>query len=95
MTMNTVRAIYEHGHLRLLEPLDLDEGQQVEVVVQIPNEDALLREVLADLVDHWPDTSAVEDDMADEDALQQEIDEATRGIPPISQVIIEERREGR
>jgi predicted DNA-binding antitoxin AbrB/MazE fold protein len=93
--MNAVRAIYEHGHLRLLEPLDLVEGQQVEVVVHIPNEDDLFHMALADLVDQWPDANAAVGEIIDEEALQQEVDEATRGIPPISEAIIEERREGR
>ncbi|MDQ3815903.1 MAG: antitoxin family protein [Armatimonadota bacterium] len=31
--MTTVEAIYENGVLRLLEPLELDEGTRVEVVV--------------------------------------------------------------
>lgn len=31
----SVRAIYEHGVLRLLEPAMLDEGQQVNVVIEM------------------------------------------------------------
>jgi predicted DNA-binding antitoxin AbrB/MazE fold protein len=30
----TVRAIYEKGYLRLLHPVDLDEGQEVDVTIQ-------------------------------------------------------------
>lgn len=93
--MNAVKAVYEHGQLRLLEPLDLDEGQQVEIVVRIPSEDDLFRAALTDLVAQWPDPAIQVDDGIDEEALQNEVDEATRGIPPISEAIIEERREGR
>lgn len=38
----TVRAIYDNGALRLLEPLDLDQNQEVEVTVTtqaVPAED--------------------------------------------------------
>ena len=93
--MNAVKAVYEHGHLRLLEPLDLVEGQQVEIVVHVPSEDDLLRAALADLNVQWPKPNAYVGELLDEEALQNEIDEATRGIPSISEAIIEERREGR
>ncbi len=29
-----IRAIYEDGHLRLLDPVELTEGEQVEVIIQ-------------------------------------------------------------
>lgn len=32
-----VKAIYDHGTLKLLEPLDLADGTEVEVVVMEPN----------------------------------------------------------
>jgi predicted DNA-binding antitoxin AbrB/MazE fold protein len=31
--MVSIRAIYENGALRLLEPLDLQEGEQVEIII--------------------------------------------------------------
>jgi predicted DNA-binding antitoxin AbrB/MazE fold protein len=91
--MNAVKAIYEHGHLRLLEPLDLDEGQQVEIVVQIRSEADLLREVLADLNVQWADPDAPLNDDMDEDALRREIVEGTRNTPPLSEAILQERYE--
>ncbi len=33
---NAIRAIYEQGHLRLLDPVDLFEGQQIEIMIQEP-----------------------------------------------------------
>ena len=34
MAVSHVRAIYENGRLRLLDPVDLDEGQQVEITIE-------------------------------------------------------------
>ncbi|GIK67267.1 MAG: hypothetical protein BroJett018_50610 [Chloroflexota bacterium] len=34
---NAIRAIYEQGHLRLLDPVDLFEGQQIEIMIQEPS----------------------------------------------------------
>lgn len=31
---NAIRAIYEQGYLRLLDPVDLFEGQQIEIRIQ-------------------------------------------------------------
>lgn len=31
---NAIRAIYEQGYLRLLDPVDLFEGQQIEIMIQ-------------------------------------------------------------
>jgi predicted DNA-binding antitoxin AbrB/MazE fold protein len=31
--MTALRAIYEHGHLRLLDPVYLNEGQEVQVIL--------------------------------------------------------------
>lgn len=34
---NAIRAVYEQGHLRLLDPVDLFEGQQIEIMIQEPS----------------------------------------------------------
>jgi predicted DNA-binding antitoxin AbrB/MazE fold protein len=46
-----VQAIYEHGTLRLVEPVDLEEGVQVEVTISIetPEPDRLPSEILAEI----------------------------------------------
>lgn len=82
-----VRAIYENGHLRLLDPVDLPEGQPVMVSIDPQNEREALKAILGDMV-IWLDTSdAWVEDMADE------IDRAFQGEPPLSQYIIEDRGE--
>jgi predicted DNA-binding antitoxin AbrB/MazE fold protein len=88
----SVRAIYENGHLRLLDPVDLPEGQQVRIInLEIVSDEEAMRAALGDLV-QWPDTSDDSDawveDMADE------IAEALSKGRPLSEIIIEERNSG-
>jgi predicted DNA-binding antitoxin AbrB/MazE fold protein len=91
--MNAIRAIYEGGKLRLLEPVNLIEGQEVELVLKVTSEQDRVRAALADLPIRWPDMiSATEDDL-DEAALAREIEEGFRNAPPLSETIIQERRE--
>jgi predicted DNA-binding antitoxin AbrB/MazE fold protein len=85
----SVRAIYNQGSLRLLEPVDLAEGQEIRVVILSERE--RIRAALGDLLVQYPE---VPDDDFDEEALAREIEEAFRGQPPLSETIIEERREG-
>ena len=88
-----IRAIYEHGQLRLLDPVILSEGEQVHVKIISARERA--REVLGDLL--VPPSEVVAPDLdaeLDEDALMRELDAASQGVKPLSLVIIEERREG-
>jgi len=84
-----LRAVYEQGHLRLLDPVDLKEGQEIHVMIMSERE--LARAALADLLVQMPDPT---DDDFDEEAVAREIEEAFRGQPPLSETIIEERREG-
>lgn len=88
----TARAVYENGHLRLLDGISLAEGQQVALqIVPVDAEEAALRELWGDLIAHWPDPSN-DDDAYLEDMLD-EIDQAFQGDPPLSQIIIEDRGE--
>ncbi len=87
--MVAVRAIYENGQLRLLDPVDLQEGQ--EIYVTIMSERERVRAALADILVQMPDPT---DDDFDEEAAAREIEDAFRGLPPLSETIIEERREG-
>lgn len=84
-----IRAVYEDGKLRPLQPVDLAEGQEIELVILTERARAIA--ALGDLLVQVADAANEED--IDEEALLKEIDEAYKG-PPISEAIIEERREG-
>jgi predicted DNA-binding antitoxin AbrB/MazE fold protein len=84
-----IRAIYEQGWLRLLDPVNLIEGQEVHVMLLSERERA--RAALDDLLVQYEPEPIKE---VDEAQLLAEIDAAMQGKPPISDVIIEERREG-
>lgn len=56
-----VKAIYDHGTLKLLEPLDLADGTEVEVVVMEPNGHPIVQGVGEEL-EIPPDIQAVLDD---------------------------------
>jgi predicted DNA-binding antitoxin AbrB/MazE fold protein len=84
-----IRAIYSEGQLRLLDPVDLTEGQEVHLVLLSERE--RFRAALGDLVVEAPKST---DDPIDEEALLREIENALKGQTPLSESIIEERREG-
>ena len=85
----SIRAIYNRGRLRLLDPVDLAEGQVIQLKIVSDKERALA--ALADLLVEMPRQLL---DQVDEEALAKEIEEGFRGQPPLSETIIEERREG-
>jgi predicted DNA-binding antitoxin AbrB/MazE fold protein len=85
-----IRAVYEDGRLRPLQPVDLAEGQEIELVILTERERATA--ALGELLVQVPDADNEED--IDEEALLREIEEAFRGQPPLSETLIEERREG-
>lgn len=87
--MQSVRAVYKDGQLRLLDPVDLVDGQEVSITI-MPERD-LVRAALGDLLARLPDPS--HDDF-DENELMREIEEGFRGQPPLSETIIAERHEG-
>jgi predicted DNA-binding antitoxin AbrB/MazE fold protein len=84
-----IRAIYENGQLRLLDPVNLVEGQQIELQILTDRERA--REALAAML---VSPIRISDEAVDEDALLQEIEHDFSGQPPLSQTIIDERNEG-
>ncbi|GIK62456.1 MAG: hypothetical protein BroJett018_02500 [Chloroflexota bacterium] len=88
--IQTVQAVYEHGQLRLLEPIELAEGQQVEVIVKSILDKDALRAALGDLVASWPNTS--DDSDADLELMADEISQAFQGTPTLSEWVIEDRR---
>jgi predicted DNA-binding antitoxin AbrB/MazE fold protein len=88
----TIRAIYEHGVLRPLDPLDLSEGETVQVSVRTENftRDAF-RAAMGDLL-----MPRVEPVLSDEEMerLEEQLRSLTAGVPPVSDIIIEEREQG-
>jgi predicted DNA-binding antitoxin AbrB/MazE fold protein len=88
----TIRAVYSDGQLKPLEPVELAEGQEVHLTILSDRE--RVRAALGDLLVQVPEPTSAEDDEIDEDALAREIEEAFRGQPPLSETIIQERREG-
>lgn len=87
--MVLVRAIYQDGNLRLLDNVDLKDGQEVQL--QIVQKNVSTRELLGDLLA----TFDLKLDDMDEEAIQNELDEVMADKRPLSEIIIEERREGR
>ena len=85
----TLRAIYEKGLLRPLDPVSLDEGQEIQLVILSERE--RVQAALADMLVKFE--PAAEDDL-DEVALMAEIDAAVQGKVSVSDAIIQERREG-
>ena len=83
-----IRAVYKGGQLWLLEPVHLTEGQEIRVLIL--SEEDRVRAALGDLVVPY---SASTEENVDEEALVREV-EGFRGQPPLSETILEERREG-
>lgn len=84
-----IRAIYEDGKLLPLEPLNLKDGQEVTFMFLSDRE--IIIAALGDLF--MPVPPGNESHEIDEEALFKEIDRTYHG-PPVSDVILEERREG-
>jgi len=90
--LTAIRAIYEQGRLRLLDPVELTEGQQVSVTIQPVDELAATRAALGDSV-IWSDPTSG-DPKVDEEAMMKIVEEGFKGTRPLSEIIIEEREEG-
>ena len=89
-----VKAIYEGGKFRLLEPIQLTEGQAVRLdilpEVAPSDEAAAIRAALGDTV-RWHDPNDNRHAWVEE--KRDEIAEAFRGLKSLSEIIIEERDE--
>jgi hypothetical protein len=84
----TVQAVYEEGVLRPLEPLPLEERQQVTVTISVPIADSTAPgDALLVSPDEW--AAAANDDIG--------LDEVRRALSTIrgslSEAVLEERRE--
>ena len=84
-----IRAVYDHGSLRLLDEVELAEGQEVHLVIL--SEKERVRAALGDLVMDMPER--IDEDI-DEAALLDVIAKGYRGSPLLSETIIAERRAG-
>ena len=87
--VQSIRAIYENGQLRLLDPVNLAEGQEVSIAF-VSDRDKV-RAALNDLLIH---VDASLENNLDEQGLMQVIEQDFRGQSPLSETIIQERREG-
>jgi hypothetical protein len=76
--------------LRLLDEVELAEGQEVHL--QILSENEWVEAALGDLLVKMPEPPGADD--IDEAALLKEVADAFRGLPPLSEEIIAERCAG-
>lgn len=95
MTIITVRARFEDGHLIPTTPLNLVNGQEVVLHMQpTPEEhseiDEAIRAALGDLV-IWPDPSY--DEHGWTEAIAEQIAQELSVGQPLSEMILEERGE--
>ena len=88
MVSQSIRAVYKDGQLRLLDPVQLSEGEEVQLMIF--SDEELVFAALDDLLVTSPSTA---DEAIDEDALSREVEEGFRG-QSLSDAIIEERRNG-
>jgi predicted DNA-binding antitoxin AbrB/MazE fold protein len=83
-----VRAIYQNGQLQLLEPVNLMDGEEVEIQILSPKNP--LNDLLSDLIVPQSDNTSE----FDESELVKQIDNLTQGIT-LSDIVIDERQSGR
>jgi predicted DNA-binding antitoxin AbrB/MazE fold protein len=88
MISQPIRAVYSQGQLRLLDSVNLSEGEEVQLMI-LSDEERVLA-ALGDLLVEVPEPLGEE---IDEEALAREIEEGFRG-QSLSDTIIEERRSG-
>ena len=85
-----IRAEYRDGKIKLLDPVDLEEGQQLTINIEPVSNDEAIRAALGDSV-QWPDPNYDGDAWVEDEA--QAIKDAFQGLRPLSEIIIEERGE--
>ena len=85
--METIRAIYEGGQLRLLDPLDLKEGEAV--YLRLVRDPDPVDEVLGDLLIR-DDDSKIDEGLHRDAEITIPI-RLPAGARPLSEIIIEER----
>ena len=90
--VQVIRAVYTQGVLQPLDPVDFTEGEEIQLTL-LSSRDAV-KKALGDLLVVPIGPSDDEINAIDEDALMRRIEEAFRGQRPLSEDIIEERRNG-
>ena len=84
-----VNGVYENGHIRLLEPLDIPEGTPVAVQPVTANQ--VITTVLGDwLIPSDPDHTTISDSQAEHVLMM--LRERLSGVS-LSQLVIDERQE--
>jgi predicted DNA-binding antitoxin AbrB/MazE fold protein len=100
MISKSIRAVYSEGQLRLLDSVDLSEGEEIQLVIlsdsmSLKHERHSIEErelvALGDLLVEIAEPSG---EQIDEEELARQIEEGFRGQPPLSDTLIEERRKG-
>ena len=86
-----IRAIYRDGQIRLLDPVELHEGQQMTINIEPISENEALRTVLGDSV-QWPDPNYDEDAWVED--MAEELAQKLSAGRSLSDIIIEERNSG-
>lgn len=84
-----IRAVYSSGQLRLLDPVDLSEGQEIRLMI-LSDEERVIA-ALGDLLVEIPDPAG---EALNEETLAREIEDGFSGQLPLSATLIEERYKG-
>ena len=88
--MAAIRAVYHNGQLKLLDPVDLVEGQEVQL--QILESQKSLQELIGDMLVHFgEDEIKLNENDIDEEAILAQLAEVMKGKRPLSEIIIEDR----
>jgi predicted DNA-binding antitoxin AbrB/MazE fold protein len=88
----TIRAVYEHGVLRPLDEINLSEGETVNISVHtqtMTREE--FRAAMGDLLMPITESELSDEEM---DRLEEQLRKLNAGVPPVSDIIIEEREQG-
>ena len=87
--MATIRAVYRNGHLQPLDPINLREGEEVQITI-LENDSMNVLENMPGITP--PNRQPLDDDL-DEDAALRELHEELANARPLSEIILEERYE--
>lgn len=86
--LQTYRAIYENGALRLLDAVDLPDGTELRVVI---DQHAIFKMLMGGVVSHFSDPSIPP--LANEEEIMAELDDAFQGGKSIAELLDEERED--
>jgi len=88
-TPTILRLVYENGVFRPVQPVDYQDGQEINVSVL--EDTKTLKGLLDSMIEPYPFLGDGFIDDQDEDVFLDELDKLTRGVT-LSDAIIEERR---